>query len=220
MGDKATTRERTYLHYYRQHIVKFDVPIIGHLLMLKDEEVKHAVSRRNFMRWNGKSYDRKFLYTLRADGNSLSLKEYGPISLPLPSFPDRKISRLNANIRDCCKSFSDGTGFRLLHGRGNFNTTSTAPPPVGPKGILIDLRRPMCISHIGTMGEAPQVSVFPKEPATAARSARGRAAAATRQKWSSRKKARNGFVYTVCEDVSLAVSCHLACSCVLRVLHR
>jgi hypothetical protein len=217
LEENAISQNTNYEHYYRQQITTFDVPIIGHVLLPKeDEEVKCSVSRRNFMRWNGKSYDRSKLYTLRPDGRSLALKEYGPLSIATPKFADRNISRLNIDVRDCTKSFAAGAGFRLHHGRNNLSLSSTPPPHAGARGILIDLHRPMCIMHIGTMGEAPQVSVFPKEPAAAAArgGAKSRAAAARRRKWGGRKRARNGFVYTVCEDVS----CRVASACTFRPL--
>ncbi len=143
------------------------------------------------MRWNGKLYDKSFLYTLRADGGSSSLSEYGPLTVRTPSFPDRSIYRLNVRIRDFCKSFAVGSVFRLLHGRSNIRHTHTGE--TGSAGILIDLHRPMYVSHIGTMGDAPTVSLFPSVPAGGRRTGKGKRC---------RRSGRGGRVYVVDEQVS------------------
>ena len=63
----AASCKSTYHRYYRQNTIVFDVPIIGHLLLSKDEDGRQPIVRQSFMRWNGKLYDRNFIYTLRAD---------------------------------------------------------------------------------------------------------------------------------------------------------
>jgi hypothetical protein len=209
----ALSRTSTYDRYFRQFKVAFDVPIIGHLLLSKHDDGRQPLVRQRFMRWNGKLYDKSFLYTLRADGGSFMLREYGPLDVRIPDFPDRKISRLNVKIRDFCKSFPTGSAFRLHHGRDNIRHTSsyrsTESAEAGRAGILIDLHRPMYVSHIGTMGDAPSASLFPKLPA-AAFGGQGKAGRAlARKRKACKKRARGDHVYVVDEQVSLSASAEL-----------
>jgi hypothetical protein len=194
----AASCKSTYHRYYRQHTVTFDVPVISHILLSKDEDGRQPMVRQSFMRWNGKLYDRNFLYTLRADGGSFILREYSPLAVTLPVFPDSKISRLNARIRDFSKPFATGSGFRLIHTRSNIKHTSpygsAESTEVGSAGILIDLRRPMYVSHIGTMGDAPVANLFPGNRSKPSRGSKRKPC---------KKKARNGRVYVVDEQVCL-----------------
>ena len=192
----ALNRVTTYKRYYRQHTITLDVPIIGHLVLSSNKETKQPILGRSFMRWNGKLYDRNMLYTLKSDEGLTVLKPYGPLVLPPPSFTDRSTSRLNASVREKGQSFSAGSIFRLVHGHNMKSRTHTSDAIADSRGILIDLRRPMLVSHIGTMGGIPRVSVFPSQPPGGG----GRAARGGKRK-PYRKKGGRGHVYVVDEQV-------------------
>jgi len=206
----AISRSITYHHFYRQHTVAYDVPVSGHLISVKDEAKQPAI-QGSFMRWNGKLYDRNKLYTMHADSGAPVLKEYGPLVISPPTFPDPKISRLNASFRDYAKSFAVGHGFRLIHGHSNIAHRHPSEAVAGSKGLLIDLHRPMCVSHIGTMGGVPHASVFPNMPSSARPAWWGRAKGGDKRRYRKLKKARNGHVYVVSEPVSPSLSSSSFC---------
>jgi hypothetical protein len=151
-----------------------------------------------------------------------------------------------------------GGEYHLAHGRINATLSSRRPPPPPPDGVelvegkrakgpaaaaaaaaagrfglLIDLRRPAWVTHVGTAGEIPPASLFPGDrgggggggpgsaKAAAAAAARRRAAGGggAKKGRSWKKRARGGRVYVVdkvrqrARAFACVFACVRACAC-------
>jgi hypothetical protein len=110
-----------YDRFHRTCTQTFDVPIIGHLL-ISDEaqlhnEPKQPMRQQQHMRWNGQLYRMDRIYTLHTSGSTSILKDYGPLVLEAPKFPDAATRELNFSLLP-----SRGWRFaadRLFHGHTN-----------------------------------------------------------------------------------------------------
>jgi hypothetical protein len=129
------------------------------------------------MRWQGRTYSLDRLYTLRDNGKSKALKDYGPLTILEPTFPDKDIRALNFKAtfspswQNCTRNDP-----QIRHGAPNVSAAASPPLPPAPpypsrgstggrRAVVIDLRRPMLISHIGVAGASPRALPFPKGPA-------------------------------------------------------
>ena len=171
------------------------------------------------MRWNGRTYSLDRLYTLRDNGKSQALKDYGPLTLPSPTFPDKYIRALNFKATFSPNWPACTNDSRILHGRTNVLLSATSPSQSiltsspssypsrdssgGRRAVVIDLHRPMLVSHVGVAGARPRAFLFPKQSPASRRQAGRKAEPPVRgvggrkQRGSRRKKARGGSVHVV-----------------------
>ena len=206
-----------YDRYSLAWIQTFEVAVIGHLIITGDDMLEnkqqHRVTQQRHMRWNGQLYSMNRIYTLHTSGKSSVLKDYGPLVLDAPKFPDTTTRELNfALIPFRGWRFS---AERLSHGRTNVQLRSDdgSSPYVssgcarggggggGGGGVLVDLHRAMLVTHVGIAAARPLAGLFPKviREAPAGRKAgaerAGGGARRRGRRW--RKKAAGGSVYVI-----------------------